>query len=348
MIRILQMIILPRQLIRYLGLTIVIVFFNTINQWGQCMEEIGFGQYRLTNPNLCDSFVVLYDHFSQTNHVFNILGDTIHDETVYYDNGVIQVIYPYKGNRRNSISNTYLYDRNGTRRGSNFFKNGEIVMIARRFGDTKWYSGTVFFDSFRKSTSGNFDSLDMDVFCRFSPYNDSLYFWSKTYSETAVQVEGNFIRNRPHGKFTTYYRNGQVRSALEFDNGCLKKIVGLYSSNGDTIKTKLSNINCKKSYTYLDFEDGSLFSKNIYSQIGFFENYRDGIYQEFFNKAYNKIKLQASYKKGIKDGEYLEYHPNGKIACIGKFKMGLASGIWKYYDQEGVLIFVTDYETGYP
>ncbi|MFN4083536.1 MAG: toxin-antitoxin system YwqK family antitoxin [Bacteroidia bacterium] len=45
----------------------------------------------------------------------------------------------------------------------------------------------------------------------------------------------------------------------------------------------------------------------------------------------------------VKNGPYLMYHPNGKLAESGHYKQNKKSGNWKYYNKSGELIKTEDY-----
>jgi hypothetical protein len=48
----------------------------------------------------------------------------------------------------------------------------------------------------------------------------------------------------------------------------------------------------------------------------------------------------------VNDGQYREWHPNGKLALDGRYKMGRRDGKWKFYDPEGRQNAERNYEDG--
>ena len=39
--------------------------------------------------------------------------------------------------------------------------------------------------------------------------------------------------------------------------------------------------------------------------------------------------------KGVKDGKYQAFYPDGKLQVNGKFKNNQKTGVWKYFDKDG-------------
>ncbi|MGB3590198.1 MAG: hypothetical protein WBA16_00800 [Nonlabens sp.] len=58
------------------------------------------------------------------------------------------------------------------------------------------------------------------------------------------------------------------------------------------------------------------------------------------------IILQASYVNGIVDGAFSKYHRDGKLKEQGTYKMMRKNGVWKYYDQKGMLQRTETYQNG--
>ena len=56
-----------------------------------------------------------------------------------------------------------------------------------------------------------------------------------------------------------------------------------------------------------------------------------------------KLKSEINYVNKIIDGEFIEYHPNEKIARKEIYKQGTRIGIWRTYDQHGVVLKEVDY-----
>ena len=62
----------------------------------------------------------------------------------------------------------------------------------------------------------------------------------------------------------------------------------------------------------------------------------EGVYRKFYAGT-NLLQIEAKTKDGLLHGKYTEYYRNGKVKAVGKFKRGLKTGTWKYYDLYGDL-----------
>ena len=94
-------------------------------------------------------------------------------------------------------------------------------------------------------------------------------------------------------------------------------------------------------YTEGQIENGILIPLSI-------SNYKkdtlNGLCTEFFSTG--KIKKKGVFQNGLKDGEWLEYHPNGQIAQKAKFKIGNLHA-WVYnYDKNGLKISEVFFQNG--
>ncbi len=58
-------------------------------------------------------------------------------------------------------------------------------------------------------------------------------------------------------------------------------------------------------------------------------------------------KIEISFKNHIANGDYFEYHSNGKIKESGKFEMGLKTGLWINYFIEGEKMAQRNYLRGW-
>lgn len=57
----------------------------------------------------------------------------------------------------------------------------------------------------------------------------------------------------------------------------------------------------------------------------------------------NEKKSIQQYLNGVDYGNWIFYHPNGKIETKGKFRNGLRVGKWKYYYESGKIKQISSY-----
>lgn len=97
--------------------------------------------------------------------------------------------------------------------------------------------------------------------------------------------------------------------------------------NYDSLLTDLSEEQIDISAIDIELED--LAAK---SQSDYYENGQE--------------RYEVSIKNGQKHGNYFEYFPTGEIKIKGKYREGLMTGVWKYYDASGNLVKRERYKNG--
>jgi len=63
-----------------------------------------------------------------------------------------------------------------------------------------------------------------------------------------------------------------------------------------------------------------------------------GYYPEDEQKKYEEL-----YAKGIKEGEYVCWHKNGKLKLTGKYSQNKRVGVWKWYNEKGDVKYAVNY-----
>lgn len=56
------------------------------------------------------------------------------------------------------------------------------------------------------------------------------------------------------------------------------------------------------------------------------------------------VKEVLTYRKGRLNGDANYYYMNGNLKWKGLYKDGFISGKWKYWDEEGILVYIVNYE----
>ena len=76
----------------------------------------------------------------------------------------------------------------------------------------------------------------------------------------------------------------------------------------------------------------------------------DGLYYKKFTEVpfTGKVKgqIQGSFRKGKKDGSWIEYHSNGRIDFKGEYKNGKKDGSWILYYKNGQLHYKGSFKNG--
>jgi antitoxin component YwqK of YwqJK toxin-antitoxin module len=195
--------------------------------------------------------------------------------------------------------------------------------------------------------------------------------WQKKYPGSNTFIyKGQFKDDKAIGEFTYYYESGKIKSVIKhFPNSNLSFAV-FYSEN-EAVLSEGFYKNQLKDSTWLNFtSSGAISSKESFLQnqlngekiIYYIEgqiengvliplsisNYKkdilDGLYTEFFSTG--KIKKKGDFINGLKNGEWLEYHPNGQLAQKVNYKKDNLHA-WVYsYDKNGKKISEVFFQNG--
>ena len=134
---------------------------------------------------------------------------------------------------------------------------------------------------------------------------DTIY---KEYYPENEQVmhEGQINNNNLNGNWKTYYKNGQIKSSVNYEDGKI---------NGDTYFWYNSDPKVKRAEAKFEHD----------VMIDF--------YYEFYENGTQKSKIE--YDDGLADGDAEFYYPNGKIKIEAEYKDNEKSGKWVYFNEKG-------------
>jgi antitoxin component YwqK of YwqJK toxin-antitoxin module len=164
-------------------------------------------------------------------------------------------------------------------------------------------------------------------------------YWDREGRLLDVQ---NYLKGELHGKVTSYYPNGKKKEEGFFDNGKQDSVYTSWWENGNVKALGYYNKDraagtwmyyYKNGYHMMEEEnvDSITYVRNFWrtdsSQTVKDGNGRTLIYYE----ATGYLQEFYTYKDGLKDGDFEEYTPTGKIFVIGQYKEGDKIGDWTYY-----------------
>lgn len=239
---------------------------------------------------------------------------------IYYPSGKIKQVVPFDKNVENGTG--YEYAEDGTIITLIDYKAGFIKKQERinRRDKNNLKQGTwkEFYANGNVKWEGRF-------------LNDKKDGYFKEYSEkgdllvTTKYVDGKLQKDAPElAKIEVkneYYPNGIVKYSGGFkEDGTPEGLHKEFSEQGDVINSRI-------------FKDGYVVAEGIMDN----KNLEQGLWKEYHTNG--QLKSQGEYKDGKRIGEWVFYHPNGKLEQKGKYdKKGRAQGEWKWYYETGNLL----------
>jgi uncharacterized protein len=202
------------------------------------------------------------------------------------------------------------------------------------------------------------------------------------YPNGAISSEGIIRNGKPDGFWKSYYVTGIKKSEGKRSNFLLDSIWIFYDQTGDTIE-KINYLYGKKNgyyYTYKkdpvegiyiwsrelyagDIKEGTgyiYFPDGKINQVMAYRNgKKEGLSKEFdkngnlitlleYNNDFliSRDRINRSDSKGLKQGDWKDFYPNGTIKTERTFKDDQLHGYYKEYDNKGNLVLTMLYENG--
>jgi len=202
------------------------------------------------------------------------------------------------------------------------------------------------------------------------------------YPNGTISSEGLIKNGRPEGFWKSYYVTGIKKSEGKRSNFLLDSIWIFYDQAGDTIEKINYLIGKKNGWYYKYKKDPSIgvyiWSKELFAgdrkegtasicfpdgkiqqTIAYNSGKKEGLSKEYDNEGnvitlleYNndflisRERINRTDNKGLKQGEWKEFYPNGAIKSEKTYKDDLMHGYYKEYDNRGKLVLTMLYENG--
>lgn len=195
--------------------------------------------------------------------------------------------------------------------------------------------------------------------------------WYKTYPNSLVyQYKGQFKDDKPIGTFTYFYPNKNVKAVIKHDDKSSRSLAYFYHENGQIMSYGIFH-NMKKDSVWLNFgpsgrisntetykmdildgkktvyfvpEDPNDKSQRVMSVMYYKDGKAHGEYKEFFDVGIPKVT--GTYDNNKKVGEWITYHPNGKVMNFERYKNGVRHGWCNVNDMNGKEISKSYYYYG--
>lgn len=202
------------------------------------------------------------------------------------------------------------------------------------------------------------------------------------YPNGNISSEG-FIRNgKPDGYWKSYYVTGILKSEGKRRSYLLDSIWVFYDQAGDTTE-KISYLLGKRNGYYLKYQKDPIYGLYLYSRelfagdkkegmafiyypegrikqtIPYFNGKKDGLSKEYnregkiitlleYNNDYliSRQRINSTDASGMKQGEWLEFYPDGNIKNERNYRNDLLHGYYKEYNDKGRLTLTLLYDDG--
>lgn len=202
------------------------------------------------------------------------------------------------------------------------------------------------------------------------------------YPNGTVSGEGLIKNGKPEGYWKSYYITGIKKSEGKRSNFMLDSLWIFFDQAGDTTE-KISYLFGKKNGWYYKYrKDPSrglyLWSRELYvadrkegkgliffpdgkilQTIAYNSGKKEGLSKEFDKEGnvitlleYNndflvsREKINRTDSKGLKQGEWKDFYPNGGIRSEKSYKDDMLHGYYKEYDNRGKLVLTMLYDNG--
>ncbi len=306
--------------------------WNYINQLG------GIETFGVFEKNLKQGNWKSYYNNGQLNEDLQYKNDELDGfSTKNHENGEIKIKINLKKDKRDGEYAEYNFSgvisenasyKNGLIEGvyNEYFSQGQI------YSQTEYKAGKKDGNFKRYFANGN---IDMEV-----PYINGLANgkYIEYFLNGNIYAEGNYKDNFKTGYWKNYFFNKQLKNEGAYDEKGRK--VGLwksYYSNGV--------IEQQDNYSLNGKQNGESKYYNKYGDLLYTYTFKNELLTEI--TCYNKEKKEIGKfpeKRGIV--EFKLFSADGKVTLLGKLKNGLKEGLWKKYDENGILIYEENYEKG--
>jgi antitoxin component YwqK of YwqJK toxin-antitoxin module len=202
------------------------------------------------------------------------------------------------------------------------------------------------------------------------------------YPNGVVSSEGIIRAGKPDGFWTSYYVTGVKKSEGKRTNFILDSIWIFYDQVGDTLE-KINYLDGKKNGYYYKYRKDALRGVYVYSSELFagdkkegtayiyFQNgrvqqtilynggRRDGLSKEYDQNGniialfeyrndmmISREQINRTDVRGLKQGDWKEFFPNGSIKSERTYKDDLLHGYYREYDDRGKVSLTMLYENG--
>lgn len=166
--------------------------------------------------------------------------------------------------------------------------------------------------------------------------------YKEYYENGKLKQNLTYAEGKLNGKQKLYFSNGALKGEYDYVNDVFTGYEYAYYSGGQLkFKVQIKDAKYDGELTHY-YPNGS--KKEV---LSYSKDNKEGKYVEYFPNPKDKIKSEGMYTENFPTGEWKYYYENGKISNQGSFgKKGLKDGVWKTYTPDGVLYSDDTYSNG--
>jgi antitoxin component YwqK of YwqJK toxin-antitoxin module len=163
--------------------------------------------------------------------------------------------------------------------------------------------------------------------------------WITYWDGLGKKDEINYVNGISEDAFVTYFKEGGVSSKGTYEKGNFNGLHESYFITGKTERRSVYAHGLLEGKVYSYNENGVLIREQSFKH-----GEEDGV-QYTFNDKGIKI-MEIGYKDGdeFKDGTYALWNDEGIQTNLGHYTMGLKTGVWKTWYDNGVLCSICKYD----
>jgi len=186
--------------------------------------------------------------------------------------------------------------------------------------------------------------------------------WKYFYENGIVRLEGTYKDDKKNGYFKEYDKDGNMLSVSKFvddiiqedvaelvelevrtdyyPNGRIKTIASYKDDVPEGVRREYDESGkIKKAYI---FKEGIITGEGIMNDKGI----KEGAWKEYFPDG--KLRAEGLYDDGNRTGEWKFFHRNGSVEQIGHYNRdGRPDGLWQWFFASGEIRIEENYFDGY-
>jgi antitoxin component YwqK of YwqJK toxin-antitoxin module len=243
------------------------------------------------------------------------LNDDKIKETIYFNDGSVEVVREMKNGKKNGWERTYNF-REGTLKSELFYKDGQLSSSTAGSGSggASGSSGGAIKQT-KQMSSG--DNAYIQTFYQNNGKYDGEYTEQWVAEDKAIKTKGQYENGKKTGLWVYRDKFGQKEKEESYLNDRLDGKQVIYKANGKVSK-------------YYHYKDGN----------------KNGEYAVYFS-VNDHMSEKGTYVNDRLDGLHTIYHQNGKVSMENmKPHNPNDPFVEKSYSEEGVMTSETHYEAG--